>query len=329
MKHLITAIFFYTMLTLNAQTLYIQNGATVYVNGNNTSSTVLQVAGNIQNEGTLTDVGQIKTTQDFTNNGTLNIILSGTTLGTGYNQILANGTAIIGGTLNVSLNNYTPANGANFTLIDAATLTGSFTFSNLPTLSSSSGWSTGYNGSQGTIILSVLGTILPVELLNLTATPINNTQIELNWLTSLEQNTRDFTVERSIDGQHFDPLSTTAAKGVHSVYQFIDDKPLLGLNYYRLTINDFDNKKTFSKIVSAVISKGDKRINVYPTLFNDFIIVDTEGSLEIVNVVGQVIFFEKHHVKGASIPTSDLPSGMYVVRVRVGNDIVSEKVVKP
>ena len=84
MKRLLLYTFLLLVLPFSGrtQTVHIQNGATVYVNRGVTPGTVLQVAGSIQNLGTLTDNGQIQTTQDFTSSGSVNVLLGGTTMGT-------------------------------------------------------------------------------------------------------------------------------------------------------------------------------------------------------------------------------------------------------
>jgi hypothetical protein len=112
---------------------------------------------------------------------------------------------------NLLVNSYTPSAGVTFTILDAASLLGTFTTTNLPTLPSGLSWSTSYNGSAGTVILTVTG-VLPVELLRFSATPTLSA-VNLDWSTALEQNTKDFTLKRSRDGKDFTPLSKTDAKG--------------------------------------------------------------------------------------------------------------------
>jgi hypothetical protein len=63
-----------------------------------------------------------------------------------------------------------PTSGATFTILDATSLTGTFGTSNLPSLSSNLSWSTSYNPSAGTVILSITS-VLPIELLAFKADP--------------------------------------------------------------------------------------------------------------------------------------------------------------
>lgn len=211
--------------TGKTQTLSIGSGATVYVNrnGSTTTTPILNVTGSVQNNGTLTDAGSVQMTADFTNGGTLTINIGGTTLGTTYDQLNITGAATLtGSTLNVALvNGYTPVNGASFTILDATTLSGTFVLTSLPTLSSGLSWNTSYNPTAGTVILSV-SSVLPVELLSFKATP-SLSNVNLDWSTQTEQNTKDFALERSRHGKNFDPLSTTDAKGSNSKYAYLDE----------------------------------------------------------------------------------------------------------
>ena len=86
----------------------------------------------------------------------LDIELSGTTVGTGYDRLQASGAATLDGTLNVSLiNGFTPAEGNQFTILTYGSVNGDFRTVNLPALLSPLGWqrTTGATG----MVLTVTG----------------------------------------------------------------------------------------------------------------------------------------------------------------------------
>ena len=87
----------------------------------------------------------------YTNSGTLQIELGGTTVCTQYDRLNITGTATLGGTLDVSLiNSYTGSNGHQLTIINATTLSGTFSTVNLP-----ANWYINYNlPSAGQVTLS-------------------------------------------------------------------------------------------------------------------------------------------------------------------------------
>jgi Secretion system C-terminal sorting domain len=327
------------------QSLYVGSGATVYVNrnGSTTTTPILNVTGSIQNNGTLTDAGSISASSDFTNNSTLTVNIGGTTLGTDYDQLNITGVATLtGSTLNVAfVNGYSPSAGATFTVLDAASLSGIFGTLNLPTLSSNLSWSTSYNSSAGTVILSVTSSVLPVELLTFKATVVASSSgvtsaVNLEWSTAIEQNTESYTLERSQDGRKFSPLSTSIAKGSNSNYAYLDEKPFNGINYYRLTINDLGSRVTYSKIVSAIIGTKTFKIKVYPSIVLDELNITTDGgeisAVEVVNLAGQTVLTEtkKASINGLlKLNLSTLSSAIYLVRAQNTEGVVSAtKIVK-
>lgn len=319
----------------NAQTLTIQSGSTVYTNSSGSAST-LNVMGSIQNSGNLTIEGGISSNQDLIINGTLNVPLSGATLGSGYDQINITGTATLtGGTLNVTLaNGYMPTSGSTYTIIDGTSLIGNFSSQSLPALSGGLTWSTSYNGSAGTVILSV-SAVLPVELLDFKAM-VDNKRVLLDWQTALEQNTESFTLERSRNGQNFSPLSTTKAKGSNSFYNDADEQPFTGINYYRLKMTDKDGQTSYSKVVSAIMGDKTLKIKVYPSLVTDVLTVTTDGGLltdiQIINMAGQIILNHSKNLINDNtirIDLSDLPQAIYLVRAQNSEGVVATtKIVK-
>ena len=69
------------------------------------------------------------------------------------------------------------------------------------------------------------------------------------WATASEKNSRDFTVERSRDGQSFEAVGSVTAAGSSSsasVYALRDKQPLAGRSYYRLRQTDLDGTVAYS-----------------------------------------------------------------------------------
>lgn len=94
---------------------------------------------------------------------------------------------------------------------------------------------------------------LPVVLSSFGVAPTKTNSALLSWATATEQNTDHFEIMRSTDGNHFQKISTVAAKGNSSArvnYTYTDN--LLPANYrylyYSLSIVDKDGKRTLSNI---------------------------------------------------------------------------------
>jgi Secretion system C-terminal sorting domain len=94
--------------------------------------------------------------------------------------------------------------------------------------------------------------LLPIELLSFTATPEGN-EVQLNWQTSLEQNSAGFDIERSTNGNDYQKIGTVSARGIPSAYRFTDRGVPVGEYYYRLRQTDKDNRFTYSKTVKVTV----------------------------------------------------------------------------
>ncbi len=91
---------------------------------------------------------------------------------------------------------------------------------------------------------------LPVEWVDFTATLIDS-RVELNWTTAAEINNDRFIIERSADGIDFVEIGEVTGSGNSSellMYSFVDEQPMVGLNYYRLKQIDFDGQYEHSEV---------------------------------------------------------------------------------
>ena len=87
---------------------------------------------------------------------------------------------------------------------------------------------------------SCLAVILPLELLEFRGHAEADRNV-LQWSTASEQNTKDFVVERSRDGEQFALVATLPAAGNSQTrldYETYDPAPPPGMNYYRLRTID-------------------------------------------------------------------------------------------
>lgn len=108
---------------------------------------------------------------------------------------------------------------------------------------------------------------LPVKLLYFDARGDDQT-VALAWATIVEENFLKFIVQHSSDGVHFEDVGEVAGQGfniydIKSEYTFVDQAPLLGVNYYRLKAVDVDDAFEYFE-VKAVRINASKRVAVYP-----------------------------------------------------------------
>ncbi len=122
--------------------------------------------------------------------------------------------------------------------------------------------------------------------------------IKLEWATSFEENFEYFTLERSSDGRIFNDFakiySNTILSSLTKMYEFIDEMPFPGLSYYRLKATDFDGSNEYHGVVSANLENIEPDVLIYPSpTIRDQITVSYNGIQEsafcILNITGKVI----------------------------------------
>jgi hypothetical protein len=96
----------------------------------------------------------------------------------------------------------------------------------------------------------------------------NESTVGLRWSATLKDKHSFFTIERSADGNYFSKIAQIPAKSLdQSDYELLDEKPLKGLNYYRLNLNDHKGgvKDVGTKSVQI---KDTQTITLYPNPSN-------------------------------------------------------------
>jgi hypothetical protein len=106
--------------------------------------------------------------------------------------------------------------------------------------------------SRDTLMVTV-SSVLPVSLLRFTAVK-NNSKVDVKWVTTAEINSRDYVVERRINGGAFESIGRVVSNNVaerQSNYSLTDNNPGAGVNYYRLKMVDRSGSFAYSNIVSV------------------------------------------------------------------------------
>jgi hypothetical protein len=112
---------------------------------------------------------------------------------------------------------------------------------------------------------------LPLTLENFSGNLIHSSCL-LTWTTAQEQYTRNFDVEYSTDGSRYKKIGSVAAAGnsTHkNKYSFSQASLVEGNNYYRLKMNDIDDKYVYSQVVIVRKASTLNVLNVYPNPVNN------------------------------------------------------------
>ena len=192
------------------------------------------------------------------------------------------------------------------------------------TSGTTSNFVTGYN--------SVGPVPLPILLSRFTAFRQDN-QVLLQWQTDQEQNSRDFTIERSADGTHFTDIGTVAAAGNSNqplLYSFTDRTPEKFANYYRLKETDLDGKATVSA-VKLVVFPVAGRLIWYGTGSETVEVYLQQGSNErytLTDLNGRTL--REGQLSGGKTDISGFPPGLYIVKVQLASgSVMDTKILLP
>ncbi|TNF50424.1 MAG: T9SS type A sorting domain-containing protein [Bacteroidetes bacterium] len=187
-------------------------------------------------------------------------------------------------------------------------------------------------------------TVLPVELKQFNINCESDGSI-LSWSTESEQNNDFYTIEKSLDGVNFEKIAEKEAVGFSTVqmeYEFQDYYPERGVSYYRLSQTDFDGVETILGTLSTQWpcqdASGEMVLYPNPTDGDVQVVfshdIRDEFVVETFNAIGQSVF---DPISGAAQQTGstliklnsqELPAGVYMVRVKVGEKIYTEKLVR-
>lgn len=161
-------------------------------------------------------------------------------------------------------------------------------------------------------------TPLPITLLEFTAKAVGKRSL-LNWITATEINNDRFEIERSSDAIAFTRIGQVPGainSNVHINYQWYDNAPFIGNNYYRLKQVDIDGKFNYSP--TRLVNFKD---NSYFTILNN----PSNGTpivLKTSELNSTICIFDESGRKlkevqvinnNTSIPVDQLANGIYLL----------------
>lgn len=197
---------------------------------------------------------------------------------------------------------------------------------------------TGFSGyALGDVVTAVTG--LPVELTAFDA-KCRNEKVNVHWTTASEENSSYFELERSTDAIHFNTIKrfATAQKSTQiKQYEYTDEYPLNGINYYRLKQQDLGNTApVYSNIIQTSCETPDNALQIsYTPAQGIMITVNTEASKDILfsvyEISGKLLYAENKSVEqGVSVfPLNfhdKLADGIYIIQAIDGSEILTKKI---
>lgn len=176
--------------------------------------------------------------------------------------------------------------------------------------------------------------VLPVNLVSFNAAK-QNTNVLVSWTTSQETNTKQFVVERSINGRTWAPIATVNAAGNSNstqTYSYTDMLPVKGINFYRIRIVDTDNKFTQSGTRTVLFASSDMVLitpNPAGSYINIYLGKNDNSVTRILmsDVNGKVVANVKTNEQVYQVNTASMAKGIYILKIVGENTTTTQKVV--
>jgi uncharacterized repeat protein (TIGR01451 family) len=196
----------------------------------------------------------------------------------------------------------------------------------------------------GTAIIDPQGGPLPVSLISFVVSLENKNETKIDWVTSMENNCKEYYVERSTDGINYSTVATVAGHGTtvsQNNYSVTDDITAINSSiiYYRLAQVDGDGEINYSRVIVVTLQNSQDGITVSPNPFTSYINVSLDWSrteavtANIYNTLGAKVSSKTMLLtQGLNYVSLDglsgLPSGNYLVQFVSSNGSVVKKITK-
>jgi len=182
---------------------------------------------------------------------------------------------------------------------------------------------------------------LPIDLLSYSGEVLSEGNI-LKWTTAAEINNDFFTLERATSAGVFETIATIKGNGTSSSpnsYEFFDREAPNGVSYYQLSQTDYDGTTEIVGVIQLIRSESNiQLVNIYPmpVLDNVELYVSSEENqdiqLQIFNSIGELMFERQVELKTSlnkvDLDLSELASGVYVISLVEGENVISNKIIK-
>lgn len=180
---------------------------------------------------------------------------------------------------------------------------------------------------------------LPVKFLYFNA-HCNGSEVNLQWKTAQEQNSAEFSVERSTNGGSWNEIGRIAAAGQSAEernYTFVDKMPVSSSDFYRIVEHDLTGLASMSSIIKSSCSSRNA-VSLYPnpSSGNSSLSISLEQTQRVALYVLDskgALMQERQMLlpSGTSIIPLEMSSyskGVYSIRVNYSNEIKTIKMIK-
>lgn len=186
-------------------------------------------------------------------------------------------------------------------------------------------------GVFGDFALASIGggiNVLPIELIDFTARPLESGEVITEWATASETNNDYFTVERSADALSWEAAGQVLGAGFSNAalyYSFRDASPIPGQSYYRLRQTDFDGHSELSDVKSVFVNSTEGNFSLDQVYVGEsglnfrFTAEGPDLVAEVYDLLGkQVHVATVQSDQSRALIYPNLTRGMYILRISQG-----------
>lgn len=179
-------------------------------------------------------------------------------------------------------------------------------------------------------IEAIYSTATPLELLSFSCISPGDNNV-LQWQTAHEVNTREFIIERSLDGIQFSEAGKLASNNTEkNLYYYTDNLSLSEAIFYRLKMVDRDGSYKYSQVIRVKNETGNT-LQIAPNPAANSISLNrlkTEGLIELSDMQGKVLRKIKVTAQSLKIDLTAYPSGLYLIKYFGKQGTAVQKIIK-
>ncbi len=174
---------------------------------------------------------------------------------------------------------------------------------------------------------------LPLKLIHFSANKNGENDL-LQWQTAQEINVDRFEIEKSWNGMEYSTIGKINAGS--SKYNFTDNKPFKGINYYRLKMVDKDGKMEYSP-VRTINNSDNFYVSVYPLPAKDRLNIQIqsnkteEAEISVTDISGKTLITKSvslaEGLNNSVINVQSLTNGVYFLKIVTPQKTETRKIV--
>ncbi len=196
-------------------------------------------------------------------------------------------------------------------------------------------------GCTGEFSVFIIGTTLPVQLLDLKGTVQARGNL-IEWATASETNNDFYTLYRATDGVNYQKIAQVQGKGTTSLsssYNFFDENAPNGLVYYQLAQTNFDGTTTtlgtivLNRVVNAL---SVVQVAPVPATHSVNLVFATQAiarvQISLFDLSGKLVTTQfadaAAGINNVQVELANVPAGMYMLTLNDGTQVATAKIVK-